>query len=232
MYILDIVLVIVFVLSIFIGVKKGFFLTLFDLVSSLLAFFAAKLASAALATNIYDNYVSETVESYIRNALEGVANVDYSSSLSESIESIPSVFSGLMSTIGGMDIDTLSQTVSDANLSGEEFILWAIETIAPIVTGVIAGVLFVVLVIVFIILFKILSRLLNKIIKKIPLVKQANKSLGGVAGALRGFILVAIFAMALALIAGFIANESFVSLVDQSIIINTIRDFITSFTQV
>ncbi|MFI3141026.1 MAG: CvpA family protein [Clostridia bacterium] len=232
MYILDIVLVVVLLFSIFMGIKKGFFLTLFELVSSLLAFFAAKAASARIAPSLYDQYASSSVESYVRNALEGVSGVDYSASLSESIESIPSTFSGLMSTIAGIDTATLSQTVADANLTGEEFILWVIETLAPIVTAVISGICFVVLAIVFIILFKILAKIADKIIKKLPIIKQANKSLGAVAGALRGCILVAIFAMVLALVAGFIANDSFVTLVDQSIIINTIREFVTSFTAV
>lgn len=232
MGILDIILIIVLVLSILLGMKRGFFATIFQFISSFLAILAAKYTAARIAPSLYNSLASDSIESYVRNALSGVSDIDYSAQLAQSLNSMSDTVSGLMNSIVGVDTASLVESIEGANLSGEAFILWVLETIEPIATGVISGIAFVILAIVFIIAFKIIIKLLDKVVKALPVLKQANKSLGAVAGVLQGCMYVIIISMVLALIAGLTGSENFVTAVDSSVIISTIREFITSFSQV
>lgn len=232
MGILDIILLIVLVLSVLRGIKKGFFATFFQLISSFLAIIAAKATAARIAPTLYLNYASSSVEDYVRDALISVADVDYSAQLAESFNSMSGAVSGLMSSIAGVDTAALADTIESSNLSGEAFILWVLETIEPVATGVISGIAFVILAIVFIILFKVIIKLLDKVIKALPVLKQANKGLGAVAGVLQGCISVILISMILALIAGLTGSEDFIAAVDSSIVVSSVRDFISSISLV
>ena len=74
---------------------------------------------------------------------------------------------------------------------------------------------------------KVAVKLLDGIIKKLPAVKQLNKGLGAAFGVLRGIIVVAIISMLLGIVASFIGNETFIEIVNNSIIVDTFQNAVS-----
>lgn len=61
-YIIDIVLLAIFALIIFLGVKKGLFYTLFELAAYVVSVLVARLGSVQLSESIYKSYIESPIK--------------------------------------------------------------------------------------------------------------------------------------------------------------------------
>lgn len=227
-YIADIILILIFAVAIIISAYKGFFRSLIDLAGSLLAIIASKILSQSFAKPVYDSLVADTVENALVNKLGQGATVDYVEQLEGILSSLPEGINGVLQMMG-IDKQVLLDKISSANLNGENLIESLMNSVVePVAMTVIQLVLFVILAIVLIIAIKIVALLLDKIIDKLPIIKSFNKTLGALFGIIRGVIDVVIVSLLVSVVAGFIKNPEFVSVVESSVIINTVRDLFSS----
>ncbi|MDD6012955.1 MAG: CvpA family protein [Oscillospiraceae bacterium] len=227
-YIVDILMVLLFGALIIASVKKGFFASLFDLVGTLISVITARLLSDAFAPKAFDTFIRGGAESYLTNALGEVGTKDYAAQAMAAIDSIPDSLNGIMSLMG-VDKQMITEKIASAQGSGGNLIdTLMTNVVEPVGTAVARFVLFVLLCVVVGFVLKIVIRLLNSIIKKLPAVKQLNGVLGAVFGVLRGLIVVVIVSMLIALLASVVKNEAFISAVNSSVIISTVRNFIST----
>ena len=229
-YIIDIALGIVFILTVVISAKKGFFKTLFELLAYIIALIGAKIGSVALAEAVYSAVLKNPVQAKISEMLGDVGSVDYKTAIETLTSAIPDWADGLMKTIG-IDKAQLLDQVSSAELSGSN----AVESIMnklvnPIGTAVMQTLLFVVLVFVLMIVLKFIVKILNKIIKKLPAFKQLNSGLGAVLGVLKGALVVVVIAVIISVVSGFTGSQQFVDFVDGSVIINSVKGLLASIS--
>lgn len=229
-YVIDLLLVAVFILVAVLAAKRGFFSTLFDLGGYVVGLVSAKILSSSLAPGIYAQYLEEYIRERLTLSLGDAATVDYSAKIEQAVNSIPEAFSGVMELIG-VNREQLLAQISEADLSGSNFIDGVMNNIAlPIGTAVIRTVLFVVFTIAFSAVLKVVIRLLDKVIKKLPALKQINAGLGFVLGAVKGIIVVIIAALLMGVVVGLTGNESLVKAANDSIIINTVKGLLKSIS--
>ncbi len=229
-YIIDIVLIAVFALVIFVSAKKGFFVSLFDFIGSLLSFFLAKILASTFAPAAYEAFVGPGAEQYLTKTLAGVGTTDYSEHIEQALSSIPASLDGVMQLIG-IDREALSERLSSLDMNGDNLVESIMNTVVePIGTVLVQIVLFAALSVIILIVLKFLVKLIDKLVDKLPKIKKFNAVLGGVFGALRGVVIIAVLAVLLSVAAGFISNDAFIESVSNSIIINFVKGLITAFS--
>ena len=152
---------------------------------------------------------------------------DYVLQAQETLNSIPEALNGIMGLMG-IDKAAMLEKIQSADLGGSNLVESLMTSVVgPVATAVVQFILFVILAVVIGFVLKIAVKLLDGIIKKLPAVKQLNSTLGAVFGVLRGIIVVAIISMLLGIVASFIGNETFIEMVNSSIIVDTFQNAIS-----
>ena len=229
-YIIDIALAAIFLISIVLAAKKGFFTTLFELAAHIVAIIAAKLLSSSLAPGFFDKYLSATIQERLSNSLGNVGAKDYSAQIESTLNSIPDSLDGIMQMIG-ISKESLLAQVSQSDMSSKNVIDNVMDKlVTPVGTAIVQTIIFILLAIVITIVLRLIVRLLDSIIKKLPAIKQVNSSLGAVLGAVKGILLVVVISLLIGVVASVSSLDVFISGVNNSLIIKAIEGFLTSIS--
>ena len=229
-YIIDIILIAIFALVVLISAKRGFFLSLFDLMRTVVSFLAARLISQAAAPVLYSTFIENGAQTYLASSLGNVGTTDYVTQADQALNSIPDSFNGIMQMLG-IDKNAIVDKISSADLGGANLVESILNNVVePIATAIMQFVIFIVLVLAIGFLLKIVIKLLDKIIKKLPKVKKCNTVFGAVFGAFRGIMLVVIISMLLVSVASFISNVEFIQNVNNSVILKIVQNTVTSIS--
>ncbi len=229
-YIIDIAFVAVFAITVAAAAKKGFFTTLFELAAYIVSMISAKLLSTSLAPEIFDKYFSASIKQRLTNSLGDVGSKDYGAQIESTLNSIPESLDGIMQMIG-IDKESLLNQISQSDMSGKNVVENVMDKlVTPAGTAIIQTIVFVIIVIVLSIVLRLIVRFLDKIIKKLPAIKQVNSSLGAVLGIVKGVLIVIIAALLVGVVASVTSSESFVTAVNNSLIIKSVKGFLTSIS--
>ena len=208
-YLLDAVVILIFLLAIIIGHKRGFIKTVTGIVAFIAALAVAALLNGTVAALVYNNVIEppliETVEQQTAQAQGSAAE-----QLDSVYESLPTITKNLLTQAGIANGDDFTQNIPI--LSSSTSIAQSVASVVrsvllPLLQAVCSLVLFVLAYI----LANILLRALN-IIAKLPLLKQLNKSLGLIAGVLSGALWAMLAVTVLQIVAAFGAADSAINL--------------------
>lgn len=229
-YIVDIVLLVLFAVIIISSAKKGFFRSLFDLIGSIVAFILARVFASSFAPAAFDAVVRPVSEQYLASTLSDVGTTDYAVQVEQALSSIPESLSGVMQVMG-ISTDSILEKVSSVNLQGDNLVESIMNTVVePVGTALLQFVITAILAVVLIFVIKIVVKVLDKVISKLPVINKFNSLLGAAFGVIRGALIVAVVAMLVSVVAGFINNEAFIQSVDNSIIVNTFEGMFASIS--
>lgn len=184
--VLDFLVIVLFIIFIIVGWKKGAARTLLKLVSSFASYIIAAYLGNYLAQLIYDNYISKSIIDSISGAISQSGAVN-----TLNTDSLP-LIAKLAVNLSGYDVTTaLGNAVSNAPsaiASGVE------SAISPIVTSFVSFFLTVILIVVISFIMKMtVVNLLAKIFN-LPLVGFVNRIFGAVVGFVCAFLLVTFLA--------------------------------------
>lgn len=234
-YIVDILLIALFIYYIVSASKKGLALSLLDFAATLLAGVAAYFLSALVAPALYGAFFEKTVVTAIEAQLPSSASAASIAQETQAvIDSLPEFVLKVANSVG-INVSSISADIGSMNLAGSSMAQALADNVAqPIITAVIRAISFIVLLVISVILFKILARFINKVFK-LPVLKTANKALGAVVGALKGAVAVLLVALSLSVFASLIGDSTskLVEIIDSSKIVSVAQDFnpIVSLTE-
>lgn len=217
-FILDIILIVIFLICIFAGYKKGFVKSLMDLASNIIALIAARILSVSFAPQVYSNYFEKGIAEKLGERVSELGS-SASAQVQSALDSVPKL-SGFLS-VAGIDESQVTQNVSDSINNGGADIVEALMTnlVSPLATFVIRILIFVAAFAVCVLVLKLLTKILDSVLK-LPLLKEANKAFGFLFGAVKGLIAVAVICAAAQLLAGFIGSETLSGIVSDSVIVS------------
>ncbi len=195
--VLDGIILLIFIIFIAAGVKKGFVKSALGIVSTAAAviiainlypFAAGMIRDTVVYKNLTDN-LNEKISEYVGGAVD-------EENLSELIDNAPTGFKILLSGFG-TNVNEVKEKFSEIVKSGEE---GASEKIADYIVNpaaeMVSNALAVVLLFLASLLVLNLLILLLDLVFKLPVLKTANKFLGGVAGFLAALIVSLLFCTA------------------------------------
>ena len=182
-YILDGVMILIFLLSVLIGSKRGFIKTLSGVIAFAAALAVAMLLSGPVSAFLYDTLVAPSILSTMEEQLTGVSTA--AQSVSDALASLPPLVQNLLAQSGVTDADTLMSSMSvGADGSLVQSIADVVRTaVLPLVEAICSLLLFLITRIVAGILLRGVD-----LVAKLPLLKQVNKALGAVAGVVSGVL--------------------------------------------
>ena len=194
-YLLDLLIVVVVIINIAICIKRGFLKALFRSLGLLCAILIAVLLTSSLAGIISDHFMHDKVYGRVD---ELVSQSDFSDNMDEAIEELESKTEDIRATLESFGVDTESIVAQIKNdVRGQNMGLRAaiVNRVSDFVSSLLSHIL------AFIILFAVsyltisIVYLLLVIFTKLPVLNEANKILGGVLGAVKGFISACVFAV-------------------------------------
>lgn len=115
-YILDIAVILIFVLAIFIGYRRGFVKSIIRLVGCLLALVIAGTLSGTIAGGIYDGFLAGKVKEQIVTHIPAADTASIKTGLHDAIEQMPGFVKNALDAydLGSPDaiVDSLGDTLS------------------------------------------------------------------------------------------------------------------------
>lgn len=228
--VIDIILVAIFALMVFLAAKKGFIKSLLDFVAVIMAFVLAFALSTPVAQAVYDGFVEEIILDAVtaqidENDFDAVVAAE---EVVEVFEELPDAVINLAASIG-IDFDKITDEIDFDEIEPTDSVKRLVRKIGePLAVRIMSGVFFILLAVIFIIILKAAVIVISKV-AKLPVIGQADTLLGGVLGALKGILVIALICTILR--AFFMSGDSeFSAMVNESIIIKLFEDFVSPFS--
>ncbi len=232
--ILDVILLTIFVAFVFTAAKKGFMLSLLELIAVIAALSLSYQFSPVVAQAAYDNIVEEKLVETVEKEIDENLNISSSTTQAEMVlESMPGFMVSFASSVG-IELDEVKAKITSETFSAENLATELVEKIAqPIVVAALTAISFLLLSAVLMFALKWVACLLSKIFK-LPLLGTVNKALGGVLGACKGVMVIIFISTILkVLFAG--GDSEFSTAVNDSYVVgllDNINPFIKSLTEI
>ncbi len=196
-YILDGILILIVALSVFIGYRRGFIRSIVQLVGMLAAIVVAFSLSGMIAEWIYDGFIKEPLQDSIVEMLHRDETPE-PDEIEEVLSVVPAFLRNALNVdeIAQQAVTVITEKVNETADTTAELV--ATDVIRPVATTVMRVLLFIVLAIVLTLVVKLLLTII-KPITKLPVLRQADGTLGAVVGAVKGllFVLIAVAVMQL-----------------------------------
>ncbi len=232
--ILDVILLTIFVAFVFTAAKKGFMLSLLELIAVIAALSLSYQFSPVVAQATYDNIVEKNLIETVEIQIDENLNISSSTEQAEVIlGSLPDFMVDFASSVG-IEIEEVRTQISSETFSAENLATELVTEVAqPIVVAALTAIFFLVLSALLMFALKWVAGLLSKVFK-LPLIGTVNKALGGVLGACKGVMVIIFISTLLKLI--FAGGESeFSAMVNSSYVVgllDNINPFIKSLTEI
>lgn len=224
-YIVDIIIIALFVLVVALAYKKGFLSTVIDTFALAISAVVSYMFFEPVAEGAYNLFVRDLVETRFTRVLD-----DISSSLSVA-DKVQAMIEGLppsavkLAEVMGVNFNSLALSVSyGGELSDEALIDLAVDKIGhTIMINVTEVVTFIAMFIIITIALKFLAGIFKKA-NDIPLLGKLNAVLGGVIGIVKAVAIVFVACTAFYFIAGMSGAKPVIEAVNNSIIYDFIID--------
>ena len=186
----DIIIIALFVLFVFIGIRRGAARTVLNLAAAVVCAFLSNYISSGIAGAIYNSFIKQTV---ITNIESFINQNGAQYAMEHSFYALPDGIRGLVSAAVGMFGVTpeqlqgrLAASSSDVSHQLAQSLEKPVGALAQMVLSVlISAVIFILLMIVFKLIIRVILRVFE-----IPVVREINMALGGITGALEGIVII------------------------------------------
>lgn len=224
-YGVDVALIIVFAVCIIVSMRKGFLSSLLSVVCVLLSIAAATVFSEPLAQLCYDNVLDNAVTVKVEESLgEGLESIDQALNAESVNQVIPDFLNEGIAKLG-IDTDSVIQSLEATDLSlhdiASKISQQIIRPAAIVILKIIA----------FILIYAVARFLLGLVAKflsgaaKLPFLKDVNKWLGAIFGAVKGLAIVVALCILLGLYSYLVENTNvFARAIENSNICGIISD--------
>jgi len=215
-YLLDFILLAIFALMLYSGVKRGFVHTVISAVAVFAAMLLASALSKTAAPWLYVTFVQETATQAVAASLPPGVDITLSVEQAKQVmQELPEVWSALAATVG-IDLNEVIASIGGGAPQATDVAARVAEWILrPIAEAVLRVVAFAVCMIVLYILIRILMLILDRVFK-LPVLKSANKLLGALLGAVKGILFLLLICTVLQVVAGFMEDSAFAEAVAAS----------------
>lgn len=198
----DIGLLLIFILFIIWGAYRGAVRTVLGIAAFVLAGFLAIKIGAYLAPKIYDQFFAESISQAIQANLPSVSDGMSAAQQAEAaLNALPESIRNL-ATAAGIDLSTIQAQLSSYQYSNAD-IAQNIEgsVIAPIVVTVCKVLVTIVAFVLLYIILRLIICLIDRFFD-LPVLSTVNRIVGGMLGAVRGFLAVTILGFVIVIAAG------------------------------
>lgn len=169
-YLADAIIVVIFLLFIILGVKRGFVRSVLDLVGTLAAMLVSMWFSGIAAQWVFSTFLQESLTRQVAEALQAAPAADAADAV---LSVVPEILRGGLEAFG-ITSDAINQAV--AGTSGQAAAA-VVAVLSPMVVSALRGLFALVLFVFLLVIFRILSGVVCRIFR-LPVLRQLDKGLG------------------------------------------------------
>lgn len=185
-YLFDIAVVLLVVLFMWLGYKKGIVRSILGLCSTFLSFWTSGFVSAFLANKIYMIFIRPTLFSNVTKAISSeTVQVGDLSKVANVINCCPKFLRGSLSNYEVTNDMILSKLGLATHVAAEQIT----DMLGPVFINFVRIITMAILVTIFMILFRMFTNMICRAFR-LPILKQINQVLGMIFGALKGVVVV------------------------------------------
>lgn len=223
MNILDIVAIVLLLIITVISAKKGFMMSLFNIVGYVVSAILSKTLSVPVSSYVYTNYFSEGILGKLNELIpSGSVQGEISEVINNVIASLPEYVQSMISQFELTDLLVPAETGALTVEMIEQ------SYIAPIMLKIISVVAVVVLFIAISFVLRLVFSIINKLFvsKKHNIIRKTNMFLGAVLGVIKGAVVSGVLCAVLSVVAPIINNPTVTEFVTGSTICNFVADLL------
>lgn len=177
--ILDIILVVVLLGTVFYYIRRGFVAGLLDLVGSFASLAVAWFASRQLSPGVFENFFKSGLITRTADSIQSQGEVNFDTLFASLSEFLPqSLIDRLRSATGALTFDNAAPNIAEQVVE---------NVIAPLIVPIITVVVFFAVFLVCRMLLALLIAVLTNV-NRLPIIGGANKMLGSIIGLVAGAI--------------------------------------------
>lgn len=228
-YILDGVVILIFLMAVYSGYRRGFVVSVIYLVGCVAAALVSLALCKPLAVSVYDmflsNRVQQTVSSQVSNA-NAKDTASLSNSVAQAMKDLPGPVSNFMSASGYTPEKIAESLSGKANESSADLTNAIVNTVVrPVSISLLQALCYVVLFAVMMILVGIVASTVNHVFR-LPLLRKINGGLGAVLGAVRGVLYVFLAVTVISMIAASSASDGKITqdVMDHTVIVHAVQN--------
>ncbi len=217
-YLLDAVVILIFLLCMAIGRKRGFIKTVSGVVALAAALAVSSLFCSPVAEFVYDKTIEPSIIETVDTQM-AQAQGDLNERFAHTYEALPNVVKNLFAQSG---IDSAQKFAASVPFVGTTSISQEIaDMVRPLLLPLLSALCSLVLFLITYIVASLILRVLN-IVAKLPLLKQLNKTLGLIGGAVAGALWVLVAVTVIQVIAALGVADGVITLqtVNETLIVN------------
>ena len=201
----DIILIVIFGLFIFFGVKKGAARSLAGMLTSFLAYTGATFVGKWLSVNIFNLVIRPTIYKTVVTEVSGFSTEYLNGAVNNlDLSSYDVLGLGLEDGVKSFVSEKMAGPIDNVSVSAGET---AEAVLEPIVIGIMS---FFITIFLFFLFYVLLKKFVMPLLLKIfrfPVIKQLNAVLGGVIGAIEALLLVCMLAYLLRLVIPHVSTD-------------------------
>jgi len=187
-FILDAILIVICLSTVFISVKRGFVKTILSIVSAVAAIFLSVVFTPTVSTFIYDKFMLAAISNGISDTVKSLAGNGTSEGIAQMFESMPEALSKLMERYN-VGEEALNGMI-DSAAGGNADIQSICDTIAsPIATTISNALAFIACFIVAVLVLKIIIAIID-LIFKLPILNSVNRTAGLILGLVLAVVII------------------------------------------
>lgn len=186
-HLIDIILIAVVLLVVFGSAKRGIIITLFDMVSAVIAAVFAKLIAPGAASFVYDSFLKEKAISFLSEKYSGIQG-QISSAVTNSaslFDFLPKGMKEFALASGIFNGDAVSESIMHSITTVEEL---EARVVSPVIHSLLNIICFSVLAFILVVLLRIVGMLIAKLVKKSKIAEKLDTAFGAVLGLIKGGI--------------------------------------------
>lgn len=238
-YVVDILIVLVFVSAIIYGYNRGFVKMILSIAAISLSLLIAGAFSAPLAQWASEKFVAEKVSGYVDGYIDSVieetglasdeASGSYFDGAQQKItEVLPKELASLLKSYD-ISVDDIFEKVSPEDTLKEVGEKITVKIQESVVLPVLKVITFIILFLGSSLVFRLIIAIVCLVTKKLPVIKKLNKVLGAVLGAVRGVSVVAVLCIFMVLMTKLFPDNALSAAVSQATLTNFINDLALGF---
>lgn len=226
-YVFDIAVILILLITILVGYRRGFVKSILKLVGCIIAAILAGTFSLMAAQSVFDHMIAPTIEATIEKQISDIDTADIGTEIQNAMDSLPDVVQDMLSVYGVDSADQIVKYIDQlANKSISE-VTHAV-TANVIRPAIIPGLRMLFYIIIFILLSVLINVLSNFISRffRLPVIRQFDGLLGSVIGAIEGVVWVLLIVTVIQLFATYSTEKSWIKQedVEKSILVSRIAE--------
>lgn len=227
--IFDGIIILIFALCIFDGRRKGFVRMIFSLLSVVISFVVAQSFSGPIAVWANDAFAEQAVtayvetyieDSFVNNGLEPDTESLFSENIPDEVTELLEKYDVSLSSVDDEAANAVERL--SKNVAG--------KVLDVVLLPILESIVFLLLYIVSSLILSILTGVICKVFE-LPVIKNLNKFLGGILGAVKGTAVVTVLSVFCVVASRLISGNEITDAISQAKLINIIGDATIRFIQ-